>query len=218
MDNQTTDAVDASEPNDAAIPAAVVEATIQAFTDFDESGDKRTMNRMARRLGKEQPQLLSFAAKCREVHGDKAGEAAVFYGTLVWAVFDRHHDGCDRLTANNFETAGEEVDSARNGIEESGEFNVTQIPQVLLKRQEHLYTKLIELIEEDIREDAMSEEIAAAILVPTQVIIEAFDAAASGKRPGERIGPIVRDQPKIGRNEPCPCGSGKKYKKCCGKN
>ncbi len=26
-----------------------------------------------------------------------------------------------------------------------------------------------------------------------------------------------RDTPKIGRNEPCPCGSGKKYKKCCGK-
>ena len=28
--------------------------------------------------------------------------------------------------------------------------------------------------------------------------------------------PIRRDQPKVGRNEPCPCGSGKKYKKCCG--
>jgi preprotein translocase subunit SecA len=27
---------------------------------------------------------------------------------------------------------------------------------------------------------------------------------------------IVRDQPKVGRNEPCPCGSGKKYKKCHG--
>ncbi len=27
--------------------------------------------------------------------------------------------------------------------------------------------------------------------------------------------PIRRDQPKVGRNEPCPCGSGKKYKKCC---
>lgn len=23
---------------------------------------------------------------------------------------------------------------------------------------------------------------------------------------------------KVGRNDPCPCGSGKKYKKCCGKN
>jgi len=28
---------------------------------------------------------------------------------------------------------------------------------------------------------------------------------------------IVRDRPKVGRNDPCPCGSGKKYKKCCGK-
>ena len=26
---------------------------------------------------------------------------------------------------------------------------------------------------------------------------------------------VVRAGPKIGRNEPCPCGSGKKYKKCC---
>lgn len=25
-----------------------------------------------------------------------------------------------------------------------------------------------------------------------------------------------RSEPKIGRNDPCPCGSGKKYKKCCG--
>ncbi len=27
--------------------------------------------------------------------------------------------------------------------------------------------------------------------------------------------PVVRREPKIGRNDPCPCGSGKKYKKCC---
>ena len=27
----------------------------------------------------------------------------------------------------------------------------------------------------------------------------------------------TRDQPKVGRNEPCPCGSGKKYKQCHGK-
>jgi hypothetical protein len=35
--------------------------------------------------------------------------------------------------------------------------------------------------------------------------------------PYERQEPIVRETPKIGRNDPCPCGSGKKYKKCCGK-
>ena len=29
---------------------------------------------------------------------------------------------------------------------------------------------------------------------------------------------VVRTVPKVGRNDPCPCGSGKKYKHCCGKN
>ena len=35
---------------------------------------------------------------------------------------------------------------------------------------------------------------------------------------GELVGetPIVREEPRVGRNDPCPCGSGKKYKKCCG--
>ncbi|MBV8656835.1 MAG: DUF1186 domain-containing protein [Burkholderiales bacterium] len=28
--------------------------------------------------------------------------------------------------------------------------------------------------------------------------------------------PFQREEPKVGRNDPCPCGSGKKYKKCCG--
>jgi hypothetical protein len=32
----------------------------------------------------------------------------------------------------------------------------------------------------------------------------------------EDITPYKRESPKIGRNDPCPCGSGKKYKKCCG--
>ena len=30
-------------------------------------------------------------------------------------------------------------------------------------------------------------------------------------------GTVIKGK-KIGRNEPCPCGSGKKYKNCCGKN
>ncbi len=32
------------------------------------------------------------------------------------------------------------------------------------------------------------------------------------------VAPIVNESPKIGRNEPCPCGSGKKHKKCCGRS
>ena len=38
-----------------------------------------------------------------------------------------------------------------------------------------------------------------------------------GTRPAHpAILPTVRDTPKVGRNDPCPCGSGKKFKKCCG--
>ncbi len=38
--------------------------------------------------------------------------------------------------------------------------------------------------------------------------------------PGEqtKIQTIRRDIPRVGRNDPCPCGSGKKFKKCCGRN
>jgi uncharacterized protein len=42
---------------------------------------------------------------------------------------------------------------------------------------------------------------------------DAYDALAAAR---PRAEPLRRDAPKIGRNDPCPCGSGKKYKRCCG--
>ncbi|MFW6041403.1 MAG: preprotein translocase subunit SecA [Guyparkeria sp.] len=38
---------------------------------------------------------------------------------------------------------------------------------------------------------------------------------AAAEEPPTR--PVRRENPKVGRNDPCPCGSGKKYKQCCGK-
>jgi preprotein translocase subunit SecA len=37
------------------------------------------------------------------------------------------------------------------------------------------------------------------------------------RKPGKQE-TVVRAHPKVGRNDPCPCGSGKKYKKCHGVN
>ncbi len=45
---------------------------------------------------------------------------------------------------------------------------------------------------------------------PSDVVSEAADAVAKAKP--------IRTGPKVGRNDPCPCGSGRKYKHCCGKN
>ena len=37
-------------------------------------------------------------------------------------------------------------------------------------------------------------------------------------RTSGKVTTVVNTAPKVGRNDPCPCGSGKKYKNCCGKN
>jgi len=47
----------------------------------------------------------------------------------------------------------------------------------------------------------------------------AQDMAAQQAQAGapQKVKPIVREAPRVGRNDPCPCGSGKKFKKCCGR-
>jgi hypothetical protein len=204
-----------ARPSRAAVSLETVEATISALTEIDETGDKRTMGRMARRLGKEQPALLRRAAALKDQHGDAIGEAAVFYSTLVWAIFDRHADRAPRLTPGNIEQAQGVLTEEWAAVEGLADKPlVERLSPGLVERQPHLCAKLAELIAEDIRTEAMTAECAELIYSPTQVIVEAFDAAIDGRRPGERVGPIVRETAKVGRNDPCPCGSGKKYKKC----
>jgi preprotein translocase subunit SecA len=196
-----------------------VEKTINAFTRLDQRGDKKAMNKLAQRLQKEQPFLLQHAAAVRSEHGDAVGEAAVFYATLVWAMFDRAQEGAatlPRLTPQNLADADRIVTeelSKVTGLTEKAPHE--RVAPELVAKQPHIYAKLAELLAEDVKEAAMTADTAGTIIKPTEVVIEAFDAALSGARPGERQGTIVAAE-KVGRNEPCPCGSGKKYKKCHG--
>ena len=50
--------------------------------------------------------------------------------------------------------------------------------------------------------------------------LEGTNVSLKGNTPNQEKShtPIVNTEPKVGRNDPCPCGSGKKYKNCCGKN
>jgi len=194
-----------------------VEKTIAAFTRLDKRGDKKAMNKLAQRLQKEQPFLLQHAAAVRTEHGDTVGEAAVFYATLVWAMFDRGQAGTlPRLTQQNLADADKVVAEELAKIDGLADKPPHErISPALATAQPHVYAKLAELLAEDVKENAMTADTASAIVKPTEVVIEAFDAALAGRRPGERQGTIVAEA-KIGRNDPCPCGSGKKYKKCHG--
>ncbi len=74
----------------------------------------------------------------------------------------------------------------------------------------------------DIRENTVRSILTA---VPTKKPIERVQVAkpliegfAGGKPPKEATSQTVVRKNKVGRNDLCPCGSGKKYKKCCGAN
>ena len=65
--------------------------------------------------------------------------------------------------------------------------------------------------EEDV--EAVEEQRRQADAAPKEFQHESTNQLAEE----EQENSMVRQGPKVGRNEPCPCGSGKKYKQCCGK-
>ena len=81
---------------------------------------------------------------------------------------------------------------------------ISRIKEESLKRLFHVKVQREE-------EGAEMKERAAAPS-PARVILSRGDIKSAGKTTQKRQGV------KIGRNDPCPCGSGKKYKKCCGAN
>jgi preprotein translocase subunit SecA len=50
---------------------------------------------------------------------------------------------------------------------------------------------------------------------PASEIERQQQAAIDGTQADQKLEPIRNMGPKVGRNDPCPCGSGKKYKQCC---
>jgi preprotein translocase subunit SecA len=65
--------------------------------------------------------------------------------------------------------------------------------------------------------ESTAQNLAAAKQKPRKVIESGGGTAPSGNgQAPEEPHPVRRAEPKVGRNDPCPCGSGKKYKKCHG--
>jgi preprotein translocase subunit SecA len=105
---------------------------------------------------------------------------------------------------------------------------VTKLFRVQIQREEEQIPQLAQ------RERQLVERGAANKSEEENAELDAVERAAQGRpsrggRPQARDGsgdrevterqePVRRDRPKVGRNDPCPCGSGKKYKKCHGKD
>ena len=82
------------------------------------------------------------------------------------------------------------------------------LSQLQIKRQDEA-----EVIERQRREEAERQKLAFQH-AQTSALPDVEQGEAEASKPPQR--PVVRDAPKVGRNDPCPCGSGKKYKQCHG--
>ena len=138
-----------------------------------------------------------------------------------------------------------EIDELREGI--SWRAYAQKDPLIEFQHEAfRMFTDLLVKIDEQIAErimkiSAMEEQYKKRVFTPSEEVLQhktfsAIGTSSSGQdaeydAPGreastsEMFSPKIgdgkstykRDLPKVGRNDPCPCGSGKKYKKCCGK-
>ncbi len=85
------------------------------------------------------------------------------------------------------------------------------------RRVDHIVLSILALCEgtpEEVQEQ-LTEEMRDTILAQLPVTLQMIAAYWRGQDQGLPRGEPIRSA-KVGRNEPCPCGSGKKFKKCCG--
>ena len=84
------------------------------------------------------------------------------------------------------------------------------------KEQAVLQGESSEEIDREIAEEEKENVDEASVVIKREQM--ANPTSTSGGSENSISSSTVRKSKKVGRNDPCPCGSGKKYKKCCGKN
>lgn len=108
--------------------------------------------------------------------------------------------------------------ATRKNLEGSGEF-AEALDEILALMQ--IYADIDDALETVEREQPeRADEFREKLARGRENIEEELNIYAQiGQRLSKVVTPgvtVTREMPKIGRNDPCPCGSGKKFKKCCG--
>jgi preprotein translocase subunit SecA len=96
-------------------------------------------------------------------------------------------------------------------------FSIGERMTDIIFRMEALDDSLIasSFVETQARHDAAPPEVAQVAAGLTTSQRNNMAAADAAGREASKLEPIRRQGERVGRNDPCPCGSGKKYKNCC---
>lgn len=102
-------------------------------------------------------------------------------------------------------------------VEKAKEFREKRIKELQDAKEEALKKgESSDEIDKEIAEEQQETADDAAVIIKREQM--ANPTSTSGGSSDEKSNTTVRKNKKVGRNDPCPCGSGKKYKKCCGKD
>lgn len=157
----------------------------------------------------ETPQVVDVVAKILARHAEIAAELASEHGCRpLYDVDDRSGEELWEIWAEAFEAgmslrpeAWESFAKAQGDAREALNLLIT----------------LLDIARDDAETKAEigANGVRKLIEAAPDLLPACVNALATGRSSG--TSPIVRG-PKIGRNDPCPCGSGRKHKKCCGAN
>ena len=175
---------------------------------------------------KDEPELHEDAL--RERIASRAGEVYQDKVRLAGEELMRHYERAMMLQSldNHWREHLAALDHLRQGIHLRG--YAQKNPKQEYKREAfELFSEMLESIKMDVTQNLLT------VQIRSEADIEAVEAPAALENvryqhadydealaPGEDSGehqPFVRLGEKVGRNDPCPCGSGKKYKQCHGK-
>ena len=175
---------------------------------------------------KDEPELHEEAL--RERIASRAGEIYQDKVKLAGEELMRHYERAVMLQSldNHWREHLAALDHLRQGIHLRG--YAQKNPKQEYKREAfELFSEMLESIRMDVTQNLLT------VQIRSEADVEAVEAPAALENvryqhadydealaPGEGSGehqPFVRIGDKVGRNDPCPCGSGKKYKQCHGK-
>jgi len=175
---------------------------------------------------KDEPELHEDAL--RERIASRAGEIYQDKVKLAGEELMRHYERVMMLQSldNHWREHLAALDHLRQGIHLRG--YAQKNPKQEYKREAfELFSEMLESIKMDVTQNLLTVQIRSeadieAVEAPTALENVRYqhadydEALASGEASGEHQ-PFVRLGEKVGRNDPCPCGSGKKYKQCHGR-
>ena len=214
----------------------VAEATVETFNEQDEKGNLQ-LNTEALSL----EIFNTFGIEMRNELRDKANDVNSVIESLKEKAHQKYSEKEKEIPAEQLREIERVVmlkvvdqkwmdhidamDELRKGIGLQGWGQKDPVVQYRIQGTE-MFDAMIEAIKVDVvkllmnlreQKDLRRTE-TAKITKAALASINSVDGGQSAIENPEVDRTIRRETPKVGRNDPCPCGSGKKYKNCCGRN